>query len=64
MKKNREDLEKKQHKKERGREGERERGREGERKAAGVGLEDVLMAWSVGPIPIKHLISLIKSVLA
>lgn len=27
----------------------------------GVVLEDVLVAWSVGPVPTKHLISLIKS---
>ena len=34
------------------------------RGGVGVVLEDVLVAWSVGPVPTKHLISLIKRTLA
>lgn len=34
------------------------------RGGVGVELEDVLVAWSVGPVPTKHLISLIKRTLA
>jgi len=34
------------------------------RGGVGVVLEDVLMAWSMGPVPTKHLISLIKRTLA
>lgn len=34
------------------------------RGGVGVALEDVLVAWSVGPVPTKHLISLIKRTLA
>lgn len=34
------------------------------RGGVGVVIEDVLMAWSVGPVPTKHLISLIKRTLA
>lgn len=36
----------------------------GMQRGVGVVLEDVLVAWSVGPVPTKHLISLIKRTLA